>query len=282
MIILNNTGDTLQIVLATGRTTNDLDIISTFRDITTTTFTPNKQLSRSNGTNIVSFISSPSLNSQRVIDYISINNSDTINHLVTINLNDGNNSYTLLKTIISPNEKIEYQEGVGFKVINTTGAVKQTITQGNNSITNNLSLNILGSDVINNYATANTMRDVTGLSFPVDANRTYYFKFIIDYTAAATTTGSRWSINGPSFSRLSYVSTYSLTTVSNTFNTCVAYDTPAASNTSSAVVTGNISIIEGIISTTNSGTIIARFASEVASSAITAKTGSLVYYQQII
>lgn len=282
MIILNNTGDTLQIVLATGRTTNDLDIISTFRDITTTTFTPNKQLSRSNGTNIVSFISSPSLNSQRVIDYISINNSDTINHLVTINLNDGSNSYTLLKTIISPNEKIEYQEGVGFKVINTTGAVKQTITQGNNSITSNLSLNILGSDVINNNATANTMKDVTGLSFPVDANRTYYFKFIIDYTAAATTTGSRWSINGPSFSRLSYVSTYSLTTVSNTFNTCVAYDTPSASNTSSAVVAGNISIIEGIISTTNSGTIIARFASEVASSAITAKTGSLVYYQQII
>lgn len=282
MIILNNTGDTLQIVLATGRTTNDLDIISTFRDITTTTFTPNKQLSRSNGTNIVSFISSPSLNSQRVIDYISINNSDTINHLVTINLNDGSNSYTLLKTIISPNEKIEYQEGVGFKVINTTGAVKQTITQGNNSITNNLSLNILGSDVINNNATANTMQNVTGLSFPVDENRTYYFKFIIDYTAAATTTGSRWSINGPSFSRLSYVSTYSLTTVSNTFNTLVAYDMPAASNTSSAVVAGNISIIEGIISTINSGTIIARFASEVASSAITAKTGSLVYYQQII
>ena len=62
MIILNNTGDTLQIVLATGRTTNDLDIISTFRDITTTTFTPNKQLSRSNGTNIVSFISSHAIN----------------------------------------------------------------------------------------------------------------------------------------------------------------------------------------------------------------------------
>jgi hypothetical protein len=60
-----------------------------------------------------------------------------------------------------------------------------------------------------------------------------------------------------------------------------AYNLPAASNASS-VIAMNMAIIEGIIKPSANGTVIARFASEVANSAITAKAGSVCYYHQTL
>jgi hypothetical protein len=135
---------------------------------------------------------------------------------------------------------------------------------------------VLASDVTNNNGTANTIADVTGLSFAVKSGRTYRFRFQIVYTTAATTTGSRWSVSGPaSPTSLAYRSEYSLTTTTRTTNEGqTAYDAPAASNASGAVTgAGNIAIVEGIIKPSADGTLIARFASEIASSAVVAKAG---------
>jgi hypothetical protein len=81
---------------------------------------------------------------------------------------------------------------------------------------------------------------------------------------------------------LSYTSRYTLTATTITTNALLqAYDLPAASNASS-VVAMNMAIIEGIIKPSQNGTLIARFASEILSSAITAKAGSVCYYQQTL
>lgn len=145
-----------------------------------------------------------------------------------------------------------------------------------------LTVVVLGSDVTNNNAVANTIADVTGLSFAVTAGNTYYFEFVIPYTAAATTTGSRWSINGPgSPTLLNYRSEYTLTATSMTLNSASAYDTPAASSASS-LTTGNVATIWGIIKPSSDGTVIARFASEVSSSAIVAKAGAFLRYMQVL
>jgi hypothetical protein len=140
---------------------------------------------------------------------------------------------------------------------------------------------VLAGDVINANATANTIADVTGLSFPVTAGKRYHFKFIISYTSAAATTGSRWSINGPaSPTFLAYAARYTLTAITCTATAQVAYDLPAAANATS-LLAGNAAVIEGVIVPSVDGTVIARFASEIASSAITAKAGStLVYWVQ--
>lgn len=128
------------------------------------------------------------------------------------------------------------------------------------------------------------MADIPELSFPVEANKTYYFQFIIPYTAAATTTGSRWSINGPTTSYLSYMSEYSLAATTTTRNAnLISYDLPAASNATSAGTTsGNRAVIEGMIVPTTDGIVVARFASEISNSAITALAGAVVYYQELI
>lgn len=142
---------------------------------------------------------------------------------------------------------------------------------------------VLNADVINNNGTANTIADVTGLSFPVMSGVTYRFRFFIVYTAAATTTGSRWSINGPATTFLHYQSRNDLTTTAQTTtNGHSSYGLPAASNATSATTGSNIAMIEGTIRASANGTVIARFASEVASSAITAKAlASYVEYEAI-
>ena len=139
----------------------------------------------------------------------------------------------------------------------------------------------LSGNVTNNNAVANTIADVTALSFAVTSGVRYKFKFYITYTSAATTTGSRWAINGPTTTELNYFSYYTLTATSQTTNFAVAYDIPAASNATS-LTAGNVAQIEGIIKPSANGTVIARFASEVSSSAVIALAGlSYVDYEVI-
>lgn len=137
---------------------------------------------------------------------------------------------------------------------------------------------ILAADVVNNNAVANTLQDVTGLSFPVLANTRYYLRAFIVYSSAAATTGSRWVLNGPTLSELAYRVESPLSATSLSFSAGnTAYGQPAASSASS-VVSGNIVELTGLIKCTENGLVVVQFASEVASSAITAKAGSFIEY----
>lgn len=284
MIVLSQTTDTLQVVLGSTITTESQCFVS-WRERTGTTFTADRTVALTNGQTDVTICGSPASGAQRIIDYISIHNPHTSNVDYTIKIDANGTEYILFKTTLASGEKIEYQEGQGFKVITTTGAVKQSINQGANAaVGNTLNTVVLGSDVINNNAIANTIQDVTGLSFSVTANKTYYFKFVIRYTAAATTTGSRWGVNctAGTAANLSLTSEYSLTATTTTRNALIQlFDSPAASNATSATTTNNMAVIEGTFIPTANGTFIARFASEVSNSAITAKAGSVCYYQQL-
>lgn len=167
-----------------------------------------------------------------------------------------------------------------MKTVSSIGGDK-TLATASLPTTNAMSTVVLASDVVNNNASANTIADVTGLSFAVTTGNTYWFRFVIAYTSAATTTGSRWSISGPaSPTLLNYHSIYTLAATTITTNNATAYDIPAASSATS-LTAGNIAVIEGIIKPSGNGTVIARFASEITSSAITAKAGSVLFWQQV-
>jgi hypothetical protein len=283
MIILSETTDNLQVVLGGAITTNQLQCFTAWRDRTSTTFVAGRTVINTNSTTDQTIAAAPAASTQRVIDYISIYNNDTVNATVTVKLDANGTEYILFKVTLAATEKLEYHEGQGFKVIASTGAVKQSINQGANASSSGLTAVVLGSDVTNNNAVANTIADVTGLSFSVTNGKTYYFQFIIWYTAAATTTGSRWGVNcsAGTAATLSLTSEYTLTTTTSTRNANIqAFDSPAASNATS-VVAMNKAMIEGIFTANADGTFIARFASEVANSAIVAKAGSVCYYQQL-
>lgn len=280
MLILSQTSDTLQIVLAGAVATNELEITAHWREITTApTFVAGRTPSFTNGTTPVDIATNPGPG-KIVLDYVSVYNSDTTSATVTLRLNDDGTIYRIATVTLGVGERLEYSNDRGVRTYANNGAEKIASVAGSNVAASGIQQVVLGGDVVNNNATLNTIADVTGLSFSVTTG-TYWFRFVIDYTSAATTTGSRWSISGPTTSRLVYESRYTLTATTQTLNILTAYDSPAASNASS-LTAGNVATIEGYATFTASGTLTARFASEVANSAITAKSGSQVQYVKVL
>lgn len=183
--------------------------------------------------------------------------------------------------------RIESSTG-GFDLPATAGTSGQVLgTDGSNASWQSYALDrvvTITSDVTNSSATANTIASVTGLEFSILNGKLYEFEFVCIYTAAATTTGSRWCVTASAgaATNLCLTSEYSLTTTTTTRNALIqAFDSPAASNASSATTGNNVARIRGTIRATADATFRARFASEVASSAIVCKAGSFVRYRQV-
>lgn len=280
MIILSATTDNLQVVLGGSITTNQLRCFSSWRDITSTpTYTAGRTVTNTNNTTDVNVVPAPAASTQRVVDFINIYNYDTVSATVTVKLDANGTEYILGTWSLNTGERLVYMDGVGFRIFTAAGAEKVSQVA---PATTTLNTVVLAGDVTNNNAVANTIADVTDLSFAVTAGQTYYFEFVIPYTAAATTTGSRWSINGPgSPTLLNYTSEYTLTATTKTLNCATAYDIPAASNATS-LTAGNVATIWGFIKPSSDGTVIARFASEVSASAIVAKAGALLRYMRVL
>lgn len=136
----------------------------------------------------------------------------------------------------------------------------------------------LTADVANSNAMANTLANVTGLSFNVVAGKAYRFEAFINYTSAVSTTGSRWTMTGPATTFFALQSTYNSAAANvATSYTAKAYNAPAAA-TATSLVTGNVAYLDGRVVASTNGTMQVQFASEVASSAITAKAGSMLRY----
>ena len=281
MLILSNTTDKIEVVLGATVSTNELQCVTSWRDRTSTTFVAGRNITNTNSITAVDISGSPTASTQRIIDHINIYNRDTSTADVTVKYDANGTEYILFSTPLSTGEMLEYSEGKGWVVFNSIGSQKVSLFNGVNTTSSRMAVAVLTSDVINDNGTANTMQNVTGLSFPVEPGR-YYFRFIIRYSSAATTTGSRWSIafaNGGTGS-LQFRSEYTLTATSRTTNEGLSTeDAPAASNASS-LTSNNMAIIEGYCIVTIGGTLQARFASEVSGSAITAQQGSLVFYQK--
>ena len=285
MLILNNTTDSLEVILGGAITTNQLDCTASFHETTSTTFERRTSDASTDGTTAVALVSAPPSSTQRVIEDVSIFNTDIANAVVTVRYNRNGTFRKLFQATLAPNEKLQYTDKNGWGVYATSGAVKQSINQGSSAISGTLSVVVLASDVVNNNAVANTLQDVTGLSFPINEGKTYYFRFFFRYDAQVSTTGSRWTVNTvgtTAITFISYQSQYSIGTTSNTINILPAQDLPATSNTVSPYTLGNSGWVEGFVTAGANGSLILRFASEVANSAITAKAGSLVYWQEVL
>lgn len=139
------------------------------------------------------------------------------------------------------------------------------------------SMVMLNQDVINNNATANTFQDVTDLSFNVAPTILYRFRAMILFETDATTTGSRWSCNGPAVTALRYRQEWNGATLGTTQVAYrLAYDTGVV--TTDTPGAGGVAFIEGFILPSAGGKFVIRFASEVAGAAVTAKTGSFIEY----
>lgn len=221
---------------------------------------------------VTDVVASPAQDVIRIVKSASVTNRHaSAQQNVTIIHTDGTTTVNIREVVLNAGDTLQYDERNGWSVMQKTLAVSTSAQP----MVNQLTEVVLPSDVVNSNAVANTIADVTGLTFPVAAGGTYKFWIEGFYDAAATTTGSRWSITGPAFTKLCYNSEYSLAAGTTTRNVSLqAYDMPAASNTSSTATSGNGFWLWGIIKPSANGNVTVRFASEITASAITAKAGA--------
>jgi hypothetical protein len=284
MILLTSTSDLLRVVTSS---TSNLDVQVSAMDMEPsgsgrpTGYRLNTQVSSATTTNICG---NPASGFIRTVKTASLRNKGSSANIVTVVHTDGTTAVEVIEATLAADCSLLYHEGAGWWVTDNQGrAVVQNMPNAGTVVSDADTITRLTGDVTNNNASANTIADVTGLSFSVTSAKLYWFQFNIVYTAAATTTGSRWSISGPaSPTHLDYTSEYSLTTTTTTRNALLqAYDVPAGANATSAATGNNWARIEGVIQPSADGTVIARFASEVSSSAVVAKVNSFVRYRQI-
>lgn len=285
MIKLSAATDKLQAVLGGAVTTNELQCFASWSDISSTTLAVTdfgRTPINTNGTTDVDVVGSPAADTRRLIDFVSIYNNDTVNATVTLKIDANGTESIMQKVTLATGESLIYSDKNGFYTLDSSGRIKNSYYQNSGiPVVNTLNLLVMTADVVNNNASANTIANVTGLSFDVVAGQSYWFEFVIPYTSAATATGSRWAINGPALTSLYMRSEYTLAAATTTVNSVSAYDTPAASNATS-LATGNVATMWGIITPSANGTVIARFASEITNSAITAKAGATLRWVRII
>lgn len=278
MLLLASTSDLLRIITSAAIT---VDVHASWLDLSGSTVTPGRTNTPITTAATSTVVGSPAASTFRTVKTLCVRNRHASTAQdVTIVHTDGTNAMELVKATLSAGDALHYDEHNGFTVRDLFGRIKSRSDGLVSAAVSTLNTVVLTADVTNNNATANTIADVTGLSFAVTATERYWFYFCIFYTSAATTTGSRWSINGPgSPTLLAYSGIYTLTATTETVNYSAAYDLPAAANASS-LTAGNVACIEGHIQPSANGTVIARFASEIASSAIIAKEGSFLQWMR--
>lgn len=149
------------------------------------------------------------------------------------------------------------------------------------SVQNGLNVATMTADEVNDDATPNTLHDLPGLAFPVEEGAVYWYRAFIPYTAAATSTGSRWVTTGPSMTWVYIRAAYTVTGAVETINILSALNLPVACNATSGSTGANFATIEGVLRPSAGGIVQLRFASEVASSAITAKNGANIQWRRL-
>lgn len=280
MLLLASTSDLLRLVTSSA---SALDVHASFVDLSGSTVTPGRTNTAIITATTTTVVGSPGSGVVRSVKTLTARNKGGSTQVVTVLHTDGTTIVEVYEATLAPDWTLNYHEAGGFWVADNQGrAVAQNVQNAGVPITDSDTIVRLTADVTNNNATANTLQDVTGLSFAVTNGKLYEFTFQVIYTAAATTTGSRWTISGPTATYLNYTSEYSLTTTTTTRNALLqAYDQPAAANATSAATGSNWALLYGVIQPSADGTVQLRFASEVASSAIVAKINSFLRYRQI-
>lgn len=196
--------------------------------------------------------------SSRVVERISIRNIDVTSNTVTVKLYDGTTNVEIKKVTLAAGGELHYEDGAGWTTPSTAPSGYTLLTTT--------------TDVANAHATPDTLADITGLTIAVTAGDSYRFRFVAGYTSAATTTGARFTINGPAMTSINFVSRWTLTATTEYFFYASALLGGTVQATSLAA--GNMVVIEGVCKPSADGTLAVQFSSEITVSAITVLAGA--------
>ena len=115
MLILPNTTDAIEAILTDAPATNNVEVVASWRDITSSAFTPGRTVITVDeaGSDIVP---GPAASTQRVVDEINIFNPDTQSHEVTVKYDANGTEYILWRDVLESGQKLTYLDGAGWIV----------------------------------------------------------------------------------------------------------------------------------------------------------------------
>lgn len=123
MIILSDQTDRLLVDIAPTITTNPLPVVTVWRVVSPVSHTPGRTaVMIVDGTPTDITAGPPTSNSEKVIDYISVFNNDTVAHFVDVVLKVSTVDYILHRVLLGQGEKLEYTDEQGFRVLANNGA----------------------------------------------------------------------------------------------------------------------------------------------------------------
>ena len=251
-----------------------------YDEIGTATIDPKKNMVSANGTTPVTLVPAPATGVKHDVGTMSIYNPDPGSITVTVSIWDGTTDYELYKATVASGETVRYGGGQ-WRTFTSAGAEKQSLNQGVIPMSSSWSNAYLSGDTDVNTGVANTLTDIPTLEFTVEAGGRYRFRFEVVHTVAATTTGYRICIDGPSFSLLAYNTDMPNGAITRIIGNNAAYQLPTTALGTSANTAGTLSTIVGHIEASAAGTVKLQVACELASTALTVKKGSIVEWQRI-
>lgn len=171
--------------------------------------------------------------------------------------------------------------GTGITLADSlVGFLKKSGTTAIASGTSPPTVVILGADQTNSTT---SFADVTGLSFSVAAATKYLIYTLAIFQTDTVTTGIKFSLNGPAAASLILFNHSIPTATTSALNRSGrAFDTTAASTGIDIINTSTLITLDAIfVNGANAGTLSLRFASEVDTSVVTVKAGSVLVYQVV-
>lgn len=259
MLILTNSGtDKLQLVTSAALA---VDVHASWQDLNGSTVTPGRTNTAISTATTTDIVGTPGSSTVRNVKTLHVRNKGASALDVTVVYDQNGTDFELHKATLLAGDTLEYVEGVGFYTLTAVAAMNRTLR--------------LTSDYVN---ATTSFSDITGLSVPVQSGKHYNFLIHLYHINNATTTGSRFAVNGPTMSSmiLSTIDTVtaSVTASTHSAGTVSALDTAAtAQTTGSAGIT--LAILSGWINPSADGTFVVRGQSEVAVAAgLTVKAGS--------
>lgn len=114
MLILTESTDAIEIVLAGAVTTNQVRCVASWRDINDIAYLPGRTLAVSNDTTDVAIVGAPAAGDQRVVDLVNVYNHDTVAATVTVKFDANGTEYVLWKGTLAAGETLTYVEGSGW------------------------------------------------------------------------------------------------------------------------------------------------------------------------
>jgi hypothetical protein len=155
-MILDNTTRTIEVVLAGAVTTNQLPIVATYGDSTSSDTTMLAVPSLTNSTTAVTVIAAPAASTQRRVIGMSVYNADTASATVMVRYNDNGTIYPIIKIAVPSGYTLQYTLDGGWSLISASGSLQTGVAGPSGAAGTN------GTDGV---AKLNGINDQTGTSY---------------------------------------------------------------------------------------------------------------------